>query len=116
MYCALLGGRTSPPHVEHQNACLMAASSSRQCSWHISRRPWTRSTHWLESPTLTPALSCHQVRGSVLGPSALLLFVAPPSMEELERRLRGRGTEEEDKVLKRLAGAKAELARAEVST
>jgi guanylate kinase len=57
-----------------------------------------------------------QVRGSVLGPSALLLFVAPPSMDELERRLRGRGTEEEDKVLKRLAGAKAELERAEVST
>jgi hypothetical protein len=115
--CALLGGGTSPPHVEHQYACRIDAGSSRHCSWHMSRRPWTRSTHGLSSNTLlTPALSCRQVRGSVLGLSALLLFVAPPSMEELERRLRGRGTEEEDKVLKRLAGAKAELARAEVST
>ena len=29
---------------------------------------------------------------------AKFLFVAPPSMDELERRLRGRGTETEEKV------------------
>ena len=37
------------------------------------------------------------------------VFISPPSFEELERRLRGRGTETEDKILKRLKNAKGEL-------
>jgi len=37
------------------------------------------------------------------------VFISPPSMEDLEKRLRGRGTETEDKVLKRLANAKGEI-------
>ncbi len=40
---------------------------------------------------------------------AIYLFVAPPSMEELEKRLRGRGTEKEEAIVKRLANAKGEL-------
>ncbi|KAI8468170.1 MAG: P-loop containing nucleoside triphosphate hydrolase protein [Monoraphidium minutum] len=50
-----------------------------------------------------------QVRASCLGPRCLCIFVAPPSHAELERRLRGRGTETEDKVLKRLANASSEI-------
>ena len=50
----------------------------------------------------------------MLGSKALLIFVAPPSLEELERRLRGRGTEDEEKVLKRLAGAQKELEKSQV--
>lgn len=42
-------------------------------------------------------------------PDAVLLFIAPPSLEELEKRLRSRGTESEEQVLKRLARAKDEL-------
>lgn len=38
-------------------------------------------------------------------PEALLLFVTPPSIEELERRLRGRGTESEEVIQKRLLRA-----------
>ena len=34
---------------------------------------------------------------------ALFVFIAPPSMEELEKRLRGRGTEKEESIQKRLA-------------
>ena len=45
-------------------------------------------------------------------PDAVLVFVEPPSMEELERRLRGRGTEDEEQVRLRLANARAELAHA----
>ncbi|KAL1508382.1 hypothetical protein AB1Y20_004492 [Prymnesium parvum] len=41
---------------------------------------------------------------------ALFLFVAPPSFEELERRLRGRRTESEEKVQVRLETARKELA------
>lgn len=42
-------------------------------------------------------------------PKTVRIFIAPPSFEELERRLRGRGTETEDKILKRLETAKGEL-------
>lgn len=41
--------------------------------------------------------------------SALTIFIVPPSIEELERRLRGRGTDSEEKLLARLDKAKAEL-------
>lgn len=41
--------------------------------------------------------------------NARFLFLAPPSLEELERRLRGRGTETEDSLNKRLMQAKNEL-------
>ncbi|KAI5298277.1 guanylate kinase, partial [Ascosphaera atra] len=49
-----------------------------------------------------------QVKNSDL--NARFLFIAPPSEEELEKRLRGRGTENEDSLQKRLAQAKNELA------
>jgi guanylate kinase len=44
-------------------------------------------------------------------PQAHLIFIEPPSMDELESRLRGRGTESEDAIQKRLATAKVELSR-----
>ncbi|KAL2121085.1 hypothetical protein VTJ04DRAFT_5112 [Mycothermus thermophilus] len=40
---------------------------------------------------------------------ARFVFIAPPSEEELEKRLRGRGTESEDSIQKRLKQAKVEL-------
>jgi guanylate kinase len=45
-------------------------------------------------------------------PEALLILLAPPSMEELTRRLRGRGTETDDKIARRLAKAAWELDQA----
>ena len=42
-------------------------------------------------------------------PDAVMVFIAPPSFEELAARLRGRGTEDEEKVMKRLETAKEEL-------
>ena len=42
-------------------------------------------------------------------PEAVLIFIAPPSLEELEARLRGRHTETEDAIQKRLASIKLEL-------
>ncbi|KAL5363055.1 guanylate kinase [Aspergillus floccosus] len=41
--------------------------------------------------------------------NARFVFLAPPSLEELEKRLRGRGTETEDSLQKRLGQAKNEL-------
>lgn len=43
------------------------------------------------------------------GEKALALFVKPPTFEDLERRLRARGTENEEKIQKRLDKAKKEL-------
>lgn len=42
-------------------------------------------------------------------PNAVLIFILPPSFEELEKRLRGRGTEAEDKIQKRLEAARQEI-------
>ena len=42
-------------------------------------------------------------------PDVTAVFVLPPSMEELERRLRGRGSESEDSVKRRFAMAQREI-------
>ena len=42
-------------------------------------------------------------------PEALTVFLAPPSLEALEQRLRGRGTESEEKIRSRLETARKEL-------
>lgn len=52
-----------------------------------------------------------QVRQSM--PDARLVFLAPPSWDELVRRLVGRGTEGEEERARRLATAKIELAAAD---
>lgn len=43
-------------------------------------------------------------------PGATTVFILPPSMEELERRLRNRGTENEETIQRRLTRAKTEIA------
>ena len=43
-------------------------------------------------------------------PEAHLIFIMPPSYEELERRLRGRGTDSEEVIVRRLSKAKSEMA------
>ena len=42
-------------------------------------------------------------------PESVLVFIAPPSLEELEHRLRGRHTETEEAIQKRLASIKLEI-------
>ena len=42
-------------------------------------------------------------------PESVSIFILPPSFEELENRLRGRGTETPEKIEKRLAAAKHEI-------
>ena len=45
-------------------------------------------------------------------PEAKKIFIVPPSMEELESRLRSRGTDSEEAIVKRMEIAKTELERA----
>ncbi|MBQ1307928.1 MAG: guanylate kinase [Erysipelotrichaceae bacterium] len=42
-------------------------------------------------------------------PDALSIYIVPPSIEELERRLRERGTEDEETIMKRISKAKKEM-------
>ena len=42
-------------------------------------------------------------------PAAFQVLIKPPSFEELERRIRGRGTDSEEAILRRLARAREEL-------
>lgn len=48
-----------------------------------------------------------QVRRSF--PSGFQIFIKPPSFEELERRIRGRGTDSEEAITRRLERARVEL-------
>ena len=45
-------------------------------------------------------------------PDAVSIFIMPPSLEELKRRLRGRGTDSEEVIEKRLQEALSEIERA----
>lgn len=51
-----------------------------------------------------------QVRGSF--PAGFQVMIQPPSLEELERRIRGRGTDAEAAIQRRLERAREELAAA----
>lgn len=48
-----------------------------------------------------------QIKASL--PEAVSVFILPPSLAELERRLRGRGTEDEETTQRRLRNAKSEI-------
>lgn len=50
-----------------------------------------------------------QIRNVI--PEAHLVFIEPPSLEELERRLRSRGTESDDVISSRMKTAEVELAQ-----
>jgi guanylate kinase len=51
-----------------------------------------------------------QVKKSM--PGAVMIFIIPPNLQELEHRLRSRGTDTEDKIRRRLARAKREFEKA----
>ena len=54
-------------------------------------------------------LAAEQIRKKY--PKSITIFLMPPSFEELERRLRGRGTESEEAITRRLGLARSELSK-----
>jgi guanylate kinase len=46
-------------------------------------------------------------------PEAVAIFILPPSREELERRLRGRGQDDEEEIARRLSKARDEIVASE---
>lgn len=88
-----------------------AAAGLRRCRCplpaHGSR---SRPTHLALSPSPAPPHrrpAAEQVRKAPL--RAVFVFIAPPSLEELEARLRGRGTESEEQIATRLRTAREEV-------
>src|SRR5437763_415685 len=90
--------------------------SCRRCpAWAKSERP----TSWMSPTPRTPLAfdttatsssrpGARQVRKAM--PEALLVFLAPPSVDELHRRQTGRGTEDPETVRLRREHAVEELA------
>jgi guanylate kinase len=66
-----------------------------------------RLTRGLPGLLEVDVVGARQVRAAV--PDALLVFLAPPSWDELVRRLTGRETEPADAIEQRLEAARAEL-------
>lgn len=50
-----------------------------------------------------------QIRNSVLGKNVVSIFILPPSIAELERRLRSRGQDPEEVIQARMAKSEAEI-------
>ena len=71
--------------------------------------PLEQNIHVILEIDIQGARSVKQ-RAGELGLDVVTVFIAPPSFEELERRLVGRGTETPEQQAKRLETAKIELA------
>lgn len=66
---------------------------------------WAKEKHVLLDIDVQGAESLRQVYGD----RCYTVFIAPPSIEELERRLRGRGTDAEEAIQKRMKNALEEM-------
>ena len=71
-------------------------------------RIWAKGNIILFDVDVTGGISLKRL----FGDDACSVFIMPPSIEELERRLRGRGTDAEEVILKRIAKAEFELSKA----
>lgn len=69
----------------------------------INIAPLTLDQKWNDEGNLNRAVSHKLIYDSVF------IFLAPPSIGELEARLRGRGTESEESIVLRLTAAKKEI-------
>jgi guanylate kinase len=72
---------------------------------HELHRIWKEGRHPIFDVDVVGGLDLKEI----FGPNALALFVAPPSIEALEQRLRDRGTETPESLRKRVAKAGHEL-------
>lgn len=80
----------------------------RPLLWYIKKeieRIWTDGHHVIFDVDVIGGLNLKKY----FGEKALAIFVMPPSIEELEARLRGRATETKDRLAKRIGKAQEEL-------
>ncbi len=81
-------------------------------NWYGTSKAWVASQMQQDRDVLLEIdwQGAKQVMGLV--PEGVSIFILPPSMDELERRLRGRGTDSEEVIARRLDAAGQELAQA----
>jgi guanylate kinase len=92
-----------------EDAFLEWATVHRAARYGTLRRPVLEALEADTSVILEIDLQgARQVRERM--PDALFVFLAPPSWDEMVRRLVGRGTEDKDERERRLATARVELA------
>jgi guanylate kinase len=97
-FAALLAADAFVEHAEY-------ADNLYGTSWTSIDEPLGRGRDLLLEVEVQGALQIRERRSD-----ARFVFLLPPSMEELERRLRGRGTDSEEAVARRLALVRRELA------
>jgi len=68
-------------------------------------RIWNRQKHVVFDVDVIGGLNLKKF----FGQNALSVFIQPPSMQELEKRLRGRSTDTDDKIRDRMAKAASEM-------
>lgn len=76
----------------------------------MERRALASKSTWLRVAKCFSRLTCRadfQIREQI--PEAHLVFIEPPSLEVLESRLRGRGTDSEESIAVRMKNAQVEL-------
>lgn len=89
---------------------LLEWATVHQCHRYGTPASWVEEQWGKGFPVLLEVdlEGARQVRARV--PECTTVFIAPPSWEELERRLVGRGTEDPEEQARRLETAKKELA------
>jgi len=73
-----------------------------------AERIWDKGRHIIFDVDVVGGINLKKI----FGEQALSLFIMPPSIDELERRLRKRSTEDEEGLAKRLGKAKLEIDQA----
>jgi guanylate kinase len=78
-------------------------------NYYATSKVWIREQMALDRDILLEIdwQGAQQVRRAF--PAAVGVFILPPSVEELEHRLRGRGTDSDDVIARRLLGARGEM-------
>jgi guanylate kinase len=78
-------------------------------NYYATSKVWIREQMALDRDILLEIdwQGAQQVRRSF--PDAVGVFILPPSVEELEHRLRGRGTDSDEVIARRLLGARGEM-------
>lgn len=118
---------TRPPRIGETNGLSYVFMTHDEFEAHIRKQDFLEYAEYVGNYYGTPrkpvldelrrgndiildidVVGCRQVKKVM--PEAVTIFIVPPSLDELEARLRMRNTDSEDNILKRLERAKAELA------
>jgi guanylate kinase len=95
MHCA------SGAHLSNTRRCMATGTGRRAARWRNCARQGRDVVLRID------VQGAMQVREQY--PEAILIFVAPPSLQELEQRLRRRGRDDEEAIQLRLMNAREEM-------